>query len=210
MQRAVAGGFVWRSDLLCTSCFSRRTIARSAVGSLWRGNLAAVQKLVQQGRLDEALRGLDVLAAQTPEPAGVDKLRGMALYQQNKLSDAEAAFARAAAADPHDIEAAQMDGVTLYRLGRPADAIPLLERSRNEKVASANVDGNYVLGLCYMDTRRYDDARRAFAAQYGFSPDSAEAYLLSARLLFRREYLPVAITVGAESRSAFAEDAAGA
>ncbi len=156
--------------------------------------LASVQKLVQQGRLDEALRALDVLAAQTPEPAGVEKLRGMALYQQNKLSDAEAAFGRAAAADPHDIEAAQMDGVTLYRLGRPADAIPLLERSRNEKVASANVDGNYVLGLCYMDTRRYDDARRAFAAQYGFSPDSAEAYLLSARLLFRREYLPVAIT----------------
>jgi predicted Zn-dependent protease len=157
-------------------------------------NLAAVQKLVQQGRLDEALHALDVLAAQTPEPAGVEKLRGMALYQQNKLSDAEAAFARAAAADPHDIEAAQMDGVTLYRLGRPGDAIPLLERSRNEKVASANVDGNYVLGLCYMDTRRYDDARRAFAAQYGFPPDSAEAYLLSARLLFRREYLPVAIT----------------
>jgi predicted Zn-dependent protease len=156
-------------------------------------SLAGAQKLVQQGRLDEALRALNALAAQTPEPAGVEKLRGMALYQQSKLSDAEAAFARAAAADPHDIEAAQMDGVTLYRLGRPADAIPLLERSRNEKVASANVDGNYVLGLCYMDTRRYDDARRAFATQYGFPPDSAEAYLLSARLLFRREYLPVAI-----------------
>jgi predicted Zn-dependent protease len=159
-----------------------------------RASVAAAQKLVQQGRLDEALRALDALGAQTPKPAGVEKLRGMALYQQNKLSDAEAAFARAAAQDPHDIEAAQMDGVTLFRLGRPADAIPLLERSRNEKVASANVDGNYVLGLCYMDSRRYDDARRAFAAQYGFPPDSAEAYLLSARLLFRREYLPVAIT----------------
>ncbi len=156
-------------------------------------NLGATQKLVRQGRVDEALRALDVLASQKPEPAGVEKLRGLALYQQNKLSEAEAAFARAVAADPHDIEAAQMDGVALFRLGRPADAVPLLERSRNEKVASANVDGNYVLGLCYMDTRRYDDARRSFAAQYGFPPDSAEAYLLSARLLFRREYLPIAI-----------------
>src|SRR6185437_1531399 len=156
-------------------------------------SIAAAGKLVHAGRLAEALHALDGLAAESPEPAGVEKLRGMALYQQNRLQDAETAFGRAAAQDPHDIEAAQMQGVTLFRLGRPADAIPLLERSREQKVAAANVDGNYVLGLCYMDTRRYDDARRAFAAQYGFPPDGAEAYLLSARLLLRREYLPVAI-----------------
>jgi predicted Zn-dependent protease len=156
-------------------------------------SLAEAQKLVQQNRTAEALRMLDSLAAQSPEPAGVEKVRGMAFYHEDKLTDAEAAFARATAQDPHDTEAAQMDGVTLFRLGRPGDAIPLLERSRNQQVAGANVDVNYVLGLCYMDTRRYDDARHAFAAQYGFAPDSAEAYLLSARLLLRREYLPVAI-----------------
>ncbi len=49
-----------------------------------------------------------------------------------------------------------------------------------------------MLALCYIDTRRYDDARHAFAAQYGFPPDSAPAYLISARMLLRREYLPVA------------------
>jgi tetratricopeptide (TPR) repeat protein len=157
-------------------------------------NTAAAQKLVQEGRSAEALHTLEPLAAQKPEPAGVEKLRGLALYQQNKLVEAAAAFAGAATQDPNDIEAAQMQGVTLFRMGRPADAIPLLERSREQKVAAANVDGNYVLGLCYMDTRRYDDARKAFAAQYGFPPDGAEAYLLSARLLFRREYLPAAIT----------------
>ncbi|HEY3988336.1 MAG TPA: tetratricopeptide repeat protein [Acidobacteriaceae bacterium] len=164
-------------------------------------SLVAAQKLVQEGRSAEALRALDPLAAQKPEPAGVEKLRGLALYQQTKLEDAAAAFARAAAADPNDIEAAQMQGVTLFRMGRPADAIPLLERSREQKVAAANVDGNYVLGLCYMDTRRYDDARRAFAAQYGFPPDGAEAYLLSARLLFRREYLPAAIAAAEKAEA---------
>jgi predicted Zn-dependent protease len=159
-----------------------------------QASIAAAQKLVQEGRSAEALHALEPLAAQTPEPAGVEKVRGLALYQQNKLMEAAAAFAGAATQDPHDIEAAQMQGVTLFRMGRPADAIPLLERSREQKVAAANVDGNYVLGLCYMDTRRYDEARKAFAAQYGFPPDGAEAYLLSARLLFRREYLPAAIT----------------
>jgi tetratricopeptide (TPR) repeat protein len=156
-------------------------------------NTAAAEKLVQAGRSAEALHLLEPLAAQTPEPAGVEKLRGMALYQQGKLEEAAAAFARAATQDPNDVEAAQMQGVTLFRLGRPADAVPLLERAHGQNVPAANVDGNYVLGLCYMDTRRYDDARRAFATQYGFAPDGAEAYLLSARLLFRREYLPAAI-----------------
>ncbi len=159
-----------------------------------QASTAAGQKLIQEGRSAEALHALEPLATQIPEPAGVEKLRGMALYQQNKLEEAAAAFARASAQDPADSEAAQMQGVALFRLGRPADAIPLLERSHEQKIASANVDGNYVLGLCYMDTRRYDDARKAFAAQYGFPPESAEAYLLSARLLFRREYMPAAIT----------------
>jgi tetratricopeptide (TPR) repeat protein len=157
---------------------------------------AAVQKLIQEGRAAEALRALDPLVTQTPEPAGVEKLRGLAHYQQNELDEAGAAFARATAQDAADIEAAQMQGVTLFRMGKPADAIPLLERSRAQKATSttgANVDGNYVLGLCYMDTRRFDDARRAFAAQYGFPTDGAEAYLLSARLLFRREYMPAAV-----------------
>jgi tetratricopeptide (TPR) repeat protein len=149
--------------------------------------------LVEGGRSEEALRELNKLAVLTPEPPEVEKLRGLALYQQNKLVDAEAAFARAAAQRPEDIEATQMQGVTLFRLGKAAEAVPLLERAHGA-IPSANVDGDYVLGLCYMDTRRYDDARRSFAAQYGFAPDSAESYLLAARLLFRREYTPAAIT----------------
>jgi len=76
-------------------------------------------------------------------------------------------------------------------LGKPADAIPLLEAAHNW-TPETKTDPSYVLALCYIDTRRYDDARHAFASQYGFSPDSAPAYLLAARMLMRREYVPVA------------------
>jgi predicted Zn-dependent protease len=79
----------------------------------------------------------------------------------------------------------------LFRLGKPADAIPLLEAAHNW-TSETKVDPNYVLALCYLDTRRYDDARHAFAIQYGFGPDSASAYLLAARMMFRREFVPVA------------------
>jgi len=48
---------------------------------------------------------------------------------------------------------------------------------------NANADANHVLGLCYMNARRYDDARGAFAAQYGVESNSAAAYLLTGGML---------------------------
>jgi len=147
--------------------------------------------LLNRGHLDQALQKLDLLAAEQPEPVDVEYLRGMVFYQQGKMDRAATAFARAVLQDPTNSEAMQMEGVSLFREGKSSDAIPLLEQA-HRSVASANVDPNYVLGLCYMDVRRYDDARKAFAGQYGFAPDSAAAYLLAARMLLRRDYLPVA------------------
>jgi tetratricopeptide (TPR) repeat protein len=92
----------------------------------------------------------------------------------------------AADQDANDRESLEMHGVSLFRLGRIKEAIPFLEKARIG-VEGANVDPNYVLALCYADVQRYDDARHAFAAQYAFPPDSAEAYLLAARLFLRRE-----------------------
>jgi predicted Zn-dependent protease len=80
-----------------------------------------------------------------------------------------------------------MQGVSLFRLGHPAEAIPYLEKAHTA-VERANIDPQYVLGLCYADVARYDDARHAFALQYGFAGDSAEAYLLAGRLFLRREF----------------------
>ena len=153
--------------------------------------LRQAEELLNGGQLDQALRKLDTLAAELPEPAGVEYLRGMVFYQQSKMVEAAAAFAKAVTQDPKNLEAMQMEGVTLFRLGKPAQAVPLLEQA-HRPVPNANVEPNYVLGLCYMDTGRYDDARRAFASQYSFAPDSAPAYLLAARMLSRREYLPIA------------------
>jgi tetratricopeptide (TPR) repeat protein len=118
-------------------------------------------------------------------------MRGLAYYEQGQLQSAATAFEHALTQDPSDREAMQMQGVVLFRTGKPAAAIPLLEQA-HLSVPRTNIDSNYVLGLCYLDTRRYDDARRAFATQYAFPPDSPSAYLLAARMMLRREYLPVA------------------
>lgn len=152
--------------------------------------LAGVAKLVATGRDQAALDQIKDLRASGTKAAGLDRLEGDALYDLGRLREAEAAFGRALAADAHDQAAAQMQGLTLFKLGRPAEAIPLLE-SNHAFGAQTKADPTYVLALCYMDTRRYDDARRAFAAQYGFGAESAAGYLVTARMLLRREYLPV-------------------
>ena len=167
------------------------SVTTGAAPAASSANLAQLRRMIDRGQAADALKELDPLSARQPAPAGVNRLRGLALYSQNQFVEADAAFASALKQDPHDEESAQLRGLTLFRLGRPAEAIPLLE-SAHEWASDTRVDPSYVLGLCYLDTRNYDGARRAFAYQYGFSPDSAPAYLLAARMLLRREYLPVA------------------
>lgn len=162
-------------------------------------SLDDARALAAKGRLDPAQAELETLSKMTPEQAGVERLRGMIFYQKDQLPEAETAFVRAVSQDAQDREATEMLGITLYRLGRPAEAIPLLEKVAAEPVAGVNVEPKYVLGLCYTDAKRYDDARRAFAAQFGFAPDSAEAYLVAARLFLRREFADQAALFAAKA-----------
>jgi tetratricopeptide (TPR) repeat protein len=173
-------------------CFSLAVIGAQAQQGPPSGNAPGVvsfesaKELAGKGRLDLAMAQLNELAIRTPEPGGVERLRGMILYQRGQFPQAIAAFAKAAEQDPNDRESIEMQGVSLFSLGRIQEALPLLEKARTG-VEGANVDPNYVLALCYADMARYDDARRAFANQYGFEPDSAEAHLLTGRLFLRRE-----------------------
>jgi tetratricopeptide (TPR) repeat protein len=148
--------------------------------------LASAQELAGKGRLDAAMAQLDQLSQQSPEPTGVERLRGLIYYEREQFAPAIDAFTKAADQDSSDHESLEMHGVSLFRLGRIQEAIPFLEKG-HIGVQGENVDPNYVLALCYADVQRYDDARHAFAAQYGFAPDSAEAYLLAGRLFLRRE-----------------------
>ena len=157
--------------------------------------LPALRRSIDGGHAAEALPQLDVLAgepgATASRASAIQTMRGQAFYTLGRLSEAEKAFALALTADPANREAGQMRGMTLFRLGRPADAIPFLEKA-GAAARQSRADPSYVLALCYMDGRRYDDARHAFATLYEFPPDSAEAFLVTARMLLRRDFLPVA------------------
>lgn len=76
--------------------------------------------------------------------------------------------------------------------GKPADAIPYLEKVQTW-YSRANVDASYILGQCYIQTKDYPHARLAFAKMFDLAPESAGSYLLTARMLFRQEFEPVAL-----------------
>jgi tetratricopeptide (TPR) repeat protein len=145
-------------------------------------SLEAARQKLEHGQIKEAIEILQPMAAAQPPTRGAAHELGVAYYRAGKLLPAEQAFIQAEKEDANDIESVQMHGLTLYRLGRPAAAIPFLERVR-QWTPDANADANYVLGLCYLNSQRYDDARAAFAAQYGVAASSGAAYLLSASML---------------------------
>jgi len=152
-------------------------------------DLATAQEYLQHNRTDEAIALLRQMASKQPVPKGVNRELGLAYYRTGKLAEADQAFRNAMSEDPQDIESVQMEGLTLYRLNQPAAAIPYLERVR-QWTPDAGTDANYVLGLCYLNADRYDDARKSFAAQFGEPPDSGAAWLLLAAML-QRANLPL-------------------
>jgi tetratricopeptide (TPR) repeat protein len=145
-------------------------------------SLQSAEHLLDAGHAEEAIAPLRQLAAMQPAIKGAAHDLGLACYRTGKLVEARTAFEQAIREDSTDIESVQMEGLTLYRLGQPAAAIPYLERVQ-QWMPHANADASYVLGLCYLNSRRYDDARRAFATQYGMDPASAGSYLVLGNML---------------------------
>lgn len=156
--------------------------AQNVSSNVANDDVARAHEALQHDHPDEAIAILKKLTEPESQPQGAERELGLAYYRTGKLIEARDAFAAAMKQDAQDIEAVQMQGLTLYRLGQPGAAIPYLERVR-QWTPDAGTDANYVLGLCYLNANRYDDARQAFAAQFGEPPDSGAAWLTLATML---------------------------
>lgn len=146
---------------------------------------------MQQGKLDDAIVQLQAMATSAPATKGLDLELGTAYYKKSDFPKAIEYLKKAVAADSANGEAAQLLGLSYYLGGHPADAIPLLEKVQGW-YSRANVDASYILGICYIQTKDYPQARKAFGKMFDVPPDSAAAYLFTARMLFRQEYDPIA------------------
>jgi len=150
--------------------------------------LEQARKLMQQGKLDEAIAALQAIDAATK---GLALELGTAYYKKSDYPKAIGYLKKATVEDPLNREATQLLGMSYFAGGHPAEAIPILEKVQGW-IPRANVDGYYILGVCYIQTRNYDQARQSFGKMFDVPSDSAAAYLFTARMLLRQEYDPVA------------------
>ena len=152
---------------------------------------AQARALMDHGKFDEGVAQLRQLQARDPKMKGLNREFGVAYYKHGDFILAAQYLQLALQENPGDSEATQLLGLSYYFSGKPGQAVPLLEKVISW-YPSANVDASYVLGICHIQLRNYDQARRAFATMYGVAPDSAPAYLFTARMLLREEFDPIA------------------
>lgn len=149
------------------------------------------RRLLQQGKYDEAISALHELETKHPAMRGLAHELGAAYYRGGNFANAIFYLKKAREQDPGDAEAEQLLGLSYYLSQRPAEAIPELEKVQTW-YASANVDAGYILGICYIQTKDYPNARKAFAKMFEVPADSAASYLFTARMLLRQDFGPVA------------------
>lgn len=154
-------------------------------------NFDQATRLMQQGKNEEALALLEGIAAAQPARRGLARQIGIVNYRKGDYLKAAASFKKALEEAPQDDEAIQLLGLSYYLAGRPADAIAPLEKVQTW-YPSANVDAAYILGICYLQTKNYTNARKAFARMFAVPADSAASYLVTARMLLRQDFTPVA------------------
>jgi tetratricopeptide (TPR) repeat protein len=152
---------------------------------------AEVRHLLRQGKYDDAVSKLSDLATKKPGLKGLSNELGTAYYQKGDYIKAVDSFKQALAEDSGNREAIQLLGLSYYLSGRPAEAIPLLEKVQ-AWYPRANIDAAYILGLCYIQTKDYAQARKAFARMFEVPADAAASYLFTARMLMRQEFDPIA------------------
>jgi tetratricopeptide (TPR) repeat protein len=154
-----------------------------------------IHHLTDQGKFDEALASLTEVSKSDPVAKNLSREFGIIYYRKGDYPNAIIALQRATTENPNDTEATQLTGLSLYLAGKPSEAIPYLEKVQSW-YPSASVDASYILGLAYIQSKNYPSARAAFAKMFQVPPDSAAAYLFTARLLLRLDFGPIAEEYG--------------
>src|SRR5437016_912168 len=184
----VTGGFSYSAGQAATPSAPDKSSAAAVQSS----NFEKSRRLMDQGKYDEAIAQLQGLSAKDPARKGLARELGTAYYKKGDYMKAVDLLKKATGEDPGDNEATQLLGLSYYLSGHPAEAIPLLDKVQTW-FSRANVDASYVLGICYLQTKNYPQAREAFARMFDVPVDSAASYLFTARMLFRQEFDPIAL-----------------
>ena len=152
----------------------------------------AVERLISEGKMDEAIALLEQSSRKNPNLPGLQARLGKAYYQKRNFQQASIHFQTALEQEPRNGEIIQLLGLSLYSLGQWAKAIPFLEKVQS-KVPETEIDGPYLLGICYLRTQQLDKARTALARMFSVPPESAMAHLMLAKMMVHQRSEELAV-----------------
>jgi tetratricopeptide (TPR) repeat protein len=148
-------------------------------------SLAKAETLLNEGKAEEALNLLHDVAANDPNLPGLEAMLGKACFQTRRFPQAIQHLSAALQQKPGDLETTQVLALTYFASGDYQQALPLLEKI-GPNLPKLSADGPYLLGICYIMTQRWDDARKTFAQMFSVPPDSSMAYLMFGKILIRQ------------------------
>jgi tetratricopeptide (TPR) repeat protein len=121
-----------------------------------------------------------------PKAPGIEAKLGKAYFENRQFTDSIAHLKKALEQNPVDLESTQILALNYYAIGHFGEALPLLEKL-NGQIPKAEVDGNYLLGVCYLMTQHRDNARKTFAKMFSVEADSAMAYFMLGKMMVRQK-----------------------
>lgn len=144
--------------------------------------LNRAESLISKGKLDEAIALLEESARREPKVPGLEAQLGKAYYRKRNFHQAVIHFEQAVEQQPESGETTQLLGLSFYSLGEWAKAIPFLEKVQS-RVPETEIDGPYLLGICYLRTQQLEKARAALARMFSVPVESAMAHLMLAKMM---------------------------
>lgn len=150
------------------------------------------EALLNEGRPGEALSLLTQISAKDPKTPELEGKMGKAYFQLRQFSQAVPHLKRALQQNAADLEATQLLALSFYSSGNYREAIPLLEKL-GPRLPKNSPDGPYLIGICYVMTQQWDNARKVLAQMFYVPPDSAMAYLALGKLMVRLQIVDAAV-----------------
>ncbi len=143
--------------------------------------LALGRALLEQGRTDEAVAALSDAASAHAEDVFIRYWLGAALLEADRPGAAAAALGRAAEMQPAFAEARLKQAEALYAAARFAEAEAAWLSGLAEDPVHHPESWND-LGFLYLETGRFDEARRLFDRALALDPDLVQALVNAATL----------------------------
>ncbi len=140
--------------------------------------------LIKQGKPAEAIALLEPLTQNQPGMQGLEKLLGNANFTSKNYQQAIVHLNLAMQQAPEDWESLQLLALSYYALGQCQQTVPLLNKVVPH-LPQGQADAPYILGVCYVRTEQWENARKAFADMFGVSAESPMAHLMLAKMLVR-------------------------